>query len=126
MMYKLDDPGTYHKYLGQEEVNGVNYDKVSLTYEPSEVGKEVNDEYILYFNPTTHMVDQFMFSLPAFGVNAPILRMELDYELVDGVYIATKRRSYAPDATGKYSQNGEYTSKNIKFNNSFTMADLKI
>jgi len=126
MMYKLDDPGTSHKYMGQEEVNGINYDKVSLSYNPQEVGKEVNDAYILYFNPKTHLVDQFMFSLPALGVDKPILRMELDYEVVDGVYIATSRRAYAPNKEGEYGQMGEYTTKEIKFSNGFTMDDFKI
>jgi len=126
MMYKIDDPGAYHKYLGQEEVTGVNYDKVSLTYKPAEVGKEVNDEYILYFNPKTHMIDQFMFSLPAMGVNAPILKMELDYELIDGIYIATTRRAFAPNEKGEFNQMGEYLSKNIKFNNKFKKQDFKI
>ena len=126
MMYKINDPGTHHKYLGQEEINGINYDKVSLSYNPAEVGKEVNDDYILYFNPKTKMIDQFLFSLPAMGVNQPVLKMELDYEIVDGIYIATTRRAYAPNEKGEYGQMGEYTSKNIKFSNGFKVEDFKI
>ena len=126
MMYKLDDPGTSHKYMGQEEVNGILYDKVSLTYDPVAVGKEVNDEYILYFNPKTHLIDQFMFSVPAMGVNDPILKMELDYTKINNTYIATTRRAYAPGGDGGFTQMGEYTSENIKFNNGFTQADFKI
>lgn len=126
MMYKLDDPGTIHKYLGQEEIDGINYDKVSLTYDAAEVGKEVNDEYILYFNPKTHLIDQIFFSVPAMGLNDPILRMSFEYELIDGIYIATKRKSFAPDGEGGYVPNGEYTSKNIRFNNGFTLDDLKV
>lgn len=124
MMYKLDDPGTHHEYLGQEVVKGQNYDKVSLKYVADEVGKEVNDEYILYFNTDTHMVDLFMFSIPAFGISQPVLRMELDYEKVDGVYIATTRRAYGPNKDGGFDQMGEYISQNIKFNNSFTKQDF--
>jgi len=126
MMYKLDDPGTHHKYMGQEEVNEVMYDKVSLSYNPQEVGKEVNDAYVLYFNPKTHLVDQFMFSLPALGVDKPILRMDLDYEKIDGVYIATTRRAYAPNKEGVYGQMGEYITKDIKFSNGFKKEDFKI
>ncbi len=126
MMYKLDDPGTHHTYMGQELVNGINYDKISLTYNASEVGKEVNDEYILYFNPKTHLVDQFMFSVPAMGIDKPIIRMELDYEKIEGVYIATNRRSYAPNANGEYSQNGQYTTTNIKFKNGFSSDMMKV
>ncbi len=126
MMYKLNDPGTTHQYMGQEEVNGINYDKISLAYNPQEVGKEVNDAYILYFNPKTHMVDQFMFSIPALGIEKPILRMELDYEKIDGIYVATTRRAYAPNKEGKYGQMGEYITKEVKFSNGFKMADFKI
>lgn len=124
MMYKLGDPGTIHKYLGTEAVNGIQYDKVSLTYENT--GKAADDEYILYFNPTTHLVDQFYFSLPAMGVNQPILRMELEYEKIKGVYIATVRKGIYPNASGEYQLGGVYTSSNIKFNNGFTKADLGI
>jgi len=124
MMYKLDNPGTINKYMGTETVNGITYDKVSLTYENT--GKEADDEYILYFNPKTHLVDQFYFSLPAFGVNAPVLRMELEYEKMKGVYIATKRKGYFPNEKGEYNLSGIYTSSNIKFNNKFKKADFAL
>lgn len=126
MMYKLNDPGTIHKYLGQEQINGINYEKVSLTYNATEVGKEVNDEFILYFNPNTHLVDKFFFSLPAMGVNQPVMRMDLEYSKVDGIYVATKRKAFAPNDNGAYKQFLESTTKDIKFNNQFAVADFKI
>lgn len=126
MMYKLEDPGTIHKYLGKETIKGVSYDKVSLTYDSKVVGKEVNDEFILYFNPNTHLVDRFMFSLPAWGIQKPVLIMELDYEKIEDVHIATKRTAYAPNKSGEYSVLVQFTSKNIKFNNGFNVEDLKL
>ncbi len=126
MMYKLEDPGTIHKYLGQETVNGVKYDKVRLTYDAKLVGKEVNDEFILFFNPKTHLVDRFMFSLPAWGIKKPILIMVLDYEKIEDIHIATKRKAFAPNDSGEYFTLVEFTTKNIKFNNGFTIADLKL
>lgn len=126
MMYKLEDPGTLHRYLGQETVKGIKYDKVSLTYDSKTVDKEVNDEYILYFNPETHLIDQFMFSLPAWGITKPVLRTELDYEVIDGIYLSTKRTIYAPNETGEYFTLGEFTSKDVKFNNGFTVENLKL
>ncbi len=124
MMYKLNDPGTINKYVGTEKVNGIAYNKVSLTYENT--GKEADDEYILYFNPKTNLVDQFYFSLPAFGVNAPVLRMELEYEKIKGVYIATTRKGYFPNEKGEYSLGGVYTSSNIKFKNGFKKTDFAL
>jgi len=124
MMYKLNDPGTINKYIGTETLNGIAYDKVSLKYENT--GKAADDEYILYFNPKTHLVDLFYFSLPAMGVNQPVLRMELEYEKMKGVYIATTRKGYFPNKEGVYSLGGVYTSSKIKFKNGFKKADLAL
>jgi len=122
MIYKLEDNSTIYKYKGTQHVNGVDYEKVSLTYDNGMTQKSADDEYILYFNPKTHMLDLFYFSLPAFGVQTPILKMELTYEQIQGIYVPTRRKSYAPNPeTGEYSMNGEYTFKNVKFNNGFTV-----
>jgi len=53
--------------------------------------------------------------------------MELNYEVIDGIYVPTVRRSFAPNpATGKYSMNGEYTFKNVKFGNGFKKEDFML
>lgn len=124
MMYKLKDPGTNYKYLGTEEMNGTLYDIVSLQYNAEVTQKEKNDEYILYFNPQTHLIDLFFFSIPDWGINKPILKMTLDYELVDGLYISTIRNSYGPNEKGEYELNGTYTFKDITFNNGFKPEDF--
>ena len=124
MMYKLNDSGTIHKYLGTEKVNNIMYDKVSLTFENT--GKASDDSFILYFNPKTHLVDRFYFSLPAFGVNDPVLLMELDYEKIDGMYVSTTRRGVFPNAKGGYGLAIVFTYSNIKFNNGFTKEDLSL
>jgi len=127
MIYKLEDNSTIYKHMGTETVNGIDYDKISLTYDNGMTKKPADDEYILYFNQKTHMLDLFYFSLPAFGVQTPILRMELTYENFDGIYIPTKRKSFGPNpATGEYVMNGEYTFKNIKFNNGFKVSDFAL
>ncbi|MEP3371940.1 MAG: DUF6503 family protein [Maribacter dokdonensis] len=126
MMYKLEDPGTIYKYLGQEIVNGVNYDKVSLTYDAKVIGKKVNDEFILFFNTETHLIDRFLFSLPAWGIEEPVLIMELNYEKIEDILIATNRKVYAPNKNGEYFTLGEFISKDIKFNNGYTIEDLKL
>ncbi len=124
MMYKLQDPGTNYTYLGKETVDGINYDKVSLSYSAKVTNKEKNDDYILYFNPKTHLIDLFYFSLPDFGINKPILKMTLHYEVIDGLYLSTVRKSYGPDKNGVYQLAGEYTISNIKFNNGFKKEDF--
>ena len=125
MIYKLEDGSTIYKHLGTEDVDGVTYDKISLTYDNGMTKKAADDEYILYFNQKTHMLDLFYFSLPAFGIKDPILKMVHNYEKIDGIYIPTVRRSFAPNPeTGEYSLNGEYTFMNIKFNNGFKSSDF--
>ncbi|MDO7136324.1 hypothetical protein [Algibacter lectus] len=120
MMYKLKDDGTNYKYLGTEKVGEVTYDKVSLIYSSDITKKEQNDEYILYFNPNTHLVDQFLFSLPAMGIAKPILKMVLTYENIDGIMVSTVRKGYMP--TGESM--GVFTFSEVKFNNAFKKEDF--
>ncbi len=119
MMYKLKDPGTNYKYLGTEKVGDIIYDKVSLQYDADVTKKENNDEYILYFNPNTHLVDQFYFSLPDWGIDKPILKMTLAYEKVDGILVSTVRKGFMPNEKGEYIPIGVYTFSQIKFDNGF-------
>ncbi|OEJ99319.1 hypothetical protein A8C32_09130 [Flavivirga aquatica] len=122
MMHKLMDPGTVYKYLGTEKVNGITYDKVSLKYESSVTKKKYNDEFILYFNPKTHLIDEFYFTIAEFGFTKPEMRMTVTYNKLDGLYIPTERKSYHENGKVK----GIYTFKDIKFNNGFKAENFKI
>ena len=126
MMYKLSDPGVELSMMDTETVNGINYQKVRVHFNAKTVGKEVNDAYVLYINPKTKLVDQFLFSLPARGVNQPVILMTVKYQTINGVKVPAKRAVYQPGADGKLSTtpNLVQTSSNIKFNNGFTAADL--
>ena len=124
MMYKLKDPGTNYKYLGTKKVGDITYDKVSLKYDADITKKENNDEYILFFNPDTHLVDQFYFSLPDWGIDKPILKMTLAYEKVDGILVSTVRKGFMPSKTGDYIPIGVYTFSQITFNNGFKKEDF--
>lgn len=128
MMFKLDDPGTSHKYLGKEKMNGINYDKVAVSYNSEVTGKPQNDAYILYINPKTKLVDRFFFSLPAMGVNDPILAMQVEYTDVNGVKLPLKRYAFRPGQDGQLEEKPflVQTSTNLKFNNGFKEADLSL
>ena len=128
MNFKLEDPETIYKYIGQEEVGGVNYEKVSISYNPEKTGKEANDIYIVYVNPTTKLIDQFYFSLPAFGVNDPVILMKVKYTEIDGIQIPTTRHAFMPGKDGKYPETPSIIqlTENVKFNNGFKAEDLKI
>lgn len=124
MMYKLTDPGTIHTYLGKEEVEGVSYDKVKVTYDPAITGKAENDIYIVYINPATKIVDRFLFSLPALKVMKPVLLAKLSYQDIDGIKVITKRNMFAPTPEGTYTSLVDQTLKNVKFNNGYTLEGL--
>ncbi len=128
MMYKLSDPGVELKMMDNETVNGIDYQKIRVDFNPVTVGKKVNDAYILYLNPTTNLVDQFLFSLPVRGVNEPVILMTVEYQTINGVKVPAKRSVYQPGPDGKLSTspNLVQTSSDIKFNNGFKPADFML
>ncbi len=128
MNFKIGDPGTSYKYLGQETVDGKTYDKVTVTYDPQKTGKEANDAYILYVNPDTKLIDQFYFSLPAWGINDTVLLMKVKYTEIDGIQVPTHRYAYIPDDKGQFPQEPSLSeiSTDVKFNNGFKPEDFKI
>ncbi len=128
MFFKLDNPGVIATLRDREKMNGTNYNVVHITYDPAVTGKEANDEYILYINPKTKLVDQFYFSLPAMGVGAPVILMEVDYETINGLAIPTKRRIFQPGADGQLPPQPQLvqTLTNIKFNNGFSPEDFML
>jgi len=125
MMFKLNDPGTVLNYKGSEYRDAIKYDMLEVTYDPSVTGKEQNDIYTLYINPENHLVEQFKFSLPALGIEKPVLLAKLTYDEIDGIQVMTRRQMFSPAPEG----NGmvpmvDQVLKNIKFNNGFTAEGL--
>jgi len=121
MTFKLLDPGMTYTYEGQREVDGTTYETVRVGFEEG-VG-DVSDTYLLYINPKTWRIDQFLFTVLDFGMKEPFL-MKVDYDVVDGVMLPTKRR-YAPATwEGKLKRRGktkwtDEISVGIRFNNGF-------
>jgi len=125
MPYKLNNKATIAKYLGQEEYNGIQYDKVEVSYDPAITGKEQNDMYIIYVNPETKLIDRFYFSLPFLGVNEPVIIANYFYENIKGQMISTKRTYFMPSENG-YSEepNLIQTLTDITFDNNFSAENL--
>jgi hypothetical protein len=61
MPLKWKDPGVILTYDGEEEVGGVVYDKVHLTFDS--VGRSPGDQYWAYVNRKTHLMDRWKFKL---------------------------------------------------------------
>jgi len=124
MMFKLQDPGVNHKLLPEREVNGISYKVVEMTFGEN-IG-ETSDKYILYINPETYRIDQFLYTALGFGVKEPSL-MELEYEEINGIYLSTYRR-YAPaDWEGNLIKEAwtEQITEKVKFNNGFDLRSIQ-
>ncbi|TYA71706.1 DUF6503 family protein [Seonamhaeicola marinus] len=124
MMFKLLDPGVNHKVVPPRKVNGITYKVVEMTFGEN-VG-ESDDKYMLYINPQTYLIDQFLYTAKGFGVTDPSL-MKVKYEKIDGVFVSTYRK-YAPaDWDGNVIKDNwtEQFTRNIKFNNGFDLENIQ-
>lgn len=125
MMQKLQDPGINATHQGTENVDGVSYDKVKITFGEN-VG-DAQDTYILYFNPKSNLVDQFLFTVMDFGMKDPLL-MRVKYKDVHGVKLPTYRKYIESNWDGDIRGKGwtEEISKNIAVNNGFKKTSFTV
>jgi hypothetical protein len=92
---------------------------VKVGFEPG-VG-DVSDTYLLYVNPETWRIDQFLFTVLDFGKEEPFL-MKVEYERVDGILLPTNRRYTQSDWSGTIPRKAKWTdeiSVGIRFDNGF-------
>ena len=119
MMYKLLDPGAVHERLPNRNFAGKAYEVVQVTYEEN-VG-DAQDKFILYINPETKLIDQFLFTNMFFGAKDPRM-MFVEYETVNGLQWPAYRKYKPADWEGNIKANAnwaEQISTNIKFNIGF-------
>ncbi len=119
MMYKLLDDGIIYEKMEDQIVEGQNYHRVKITYNKG-VG-DVQDIYLLYINPQTKLVDQFLFTVMDFDVTAPFL-MTAEYEDIEGLKLMTHRKYRAANWEGEAITDlwsADIYSKDFKFNNGF-------
>jgi hypothetical protein len=60
--YKLQDPGVNLTYSGSEEVDGVRYEKLQLTFGQN-VGLTPGDRYWVYINPQSGLIERWGYVL---------------------------------------------------------------
>lgn len=119
MTFKLLDPGVTYSHEGRRKVGDVTYELVKVGFEPG-VG-DVSDTYLLYVNPETWRIDQFLFTVLDFGKEKPFL-MKVEYERVDGILLPAKRRYTQSDWSGALPRKAKWTdeiSVGIRFDNGF-------
>ena len=124
MMFKQLDPGMTYEHKDKQNVDGIEYDIVKVGFEEN-VG-DVQDTYVLYINPDTKLVDQFLFTVLDFGVTDPLL-MKIEYQTMNGVKVPAFRKYIPADWDGNIKGEDwvEYHYKNVKFNNGFTQDMFK-
>jgi len=126
MMFKLADPGVNHKILTSRKVDGITYKIVQMTFGEN-IGESSDDKYILYINPKTYRVDQFLYNATGFGITQPSI-MKVKYEKIDGIYVSTYRK-YAPADWDGNKLEGSWTeqyTKNVKFNNGYNLENINL
>ena len=118
MMFKLTDPGTRHEYEGTRTVDGVEYDVVRMTF-GEDVG-DVQDTYLLYINPRTRLVDQFLYTVMDYGRSEPSLK-KVTYREVDGLMLPVRRVATESNWDGEVLGEGwsEQIMEEIEFDNGF-------
>lgn len=125
MNFKLLDPGVRHSYEGTRRANDIDYEMVRITFEEG-IGTS-QDEFLLYLNPQTKLIDQFLFTVKALGIKSPLM-MRVKYEDISGIKLTTYRE-YAPaNWQGELTSDEGWTtqvSNDIKFNNGFTPEDFR-
>jgi len=108
-----------YAYEGCRRVGDTNYELVRVGFQDG-VG-DVADTYLVYINPNTWRIDQFLFTVLDFGKTEPLM-MKVEYERVDGVLLGTKRlyapSSWSGEMTGKPKWTEEI-SVGIRFDNGF-------
>ncbi|MEM9836978.1 MAG: hypothetical protein AAF828_10770, partial [Bacteroidota bacterium] len=127
MMHKLLDPGLIYRYGGTRTVEGVAYEIVDMTFEDG-VGV-AKDRYVLYINPYTHLVDQFLFNVMAVGREDPIM-MKFTYDTFPGgVKFPVLRQSTAAlNWEGDIAKDAKWGVRwftDFSFNNGFTQENLR-
>lgn len=127
MMYKLSDPSTISTYLGQEKIDSVTYNKIKLVFDYGQLDKKSNDEYLLYFNLDTHLVDVFMYSETNGDVlKNPKAKVFVTYKVVQGVYVPVIRKHFKPNEKGEWDIYGVFTFSDVVFDNGFVLEDFKL
>lgn len=119
MTFKLLDPGIRYTYAGRNKVGQTTYELVKITFNEG-VG-DVSDTYLLYINPKTWRVDQFLFTVLDFEKTEPAL-MVVEYERAEGLLLPTKRRYTASDWSGQVPRDAKWNdeiSVGIRFDNGF-------
>jgi hypothetical protein len=96
MPYKLRDPGVHLAYVGQESLDGADYDKLLLTFQ--QVGLTPGDRYWAYVNRTTGLMDRWAYVLEGSEAGtAPTFWLWQGWKKHGRIQLAPERVQLGPD-----------------------------
>ena len=126
MIQKMADPGLVATYGGKRMFEGIEYDLLDVTYEDG-VGV-AKDRYLLYVNPYTKLVDQFLFTVAAVGRQDPIM-MKYSYDtFAGGVKFPVVAQSRAAlNWEGELDPEAKWSARsrtNFRFNNGYNLKSI--
>ena len=92
MPYKLRDPGVSLTYDGEEELHGVAYDRLKLTFEA--VGLTPGDTYWAWINRETGLMDRWAYFLQDWEEGRePTGWQWLDWQTYGGIKLSPRRKN---------------------------------
>lgn len=126
MMQKMTDPGIVATYNGKRTYEGIEYDLLDVTFEDG-VGV-AKDRYLLYVNPYTKLVDQFLFTVAAAGRQDPIF-MKYGYDTFSGgvKFPVTGQSRAALNWEGDLDPKAKWSVRwrnDFRFNNGYTVESI--
>jgi hypothetical protein len=96
MPYKLRDPGVQLSYVGEEKIDGVDYDKLLLRFE--KVGLTPGDRYWAYINKDTHLMDRWAYVLESMEAGAaPTMWLWQGWQKFGNIMLAPTRSQVGGD-----------------------------
>jgi len=96
MPYKLRDPGVTLAWEGKEEIDGIAYDKVRLSFD--HVGLTPGDRYWVYLNPETGLVDRWAYILESYEEGRPATAWTWGgWQRYGGILLASERKQVGGD-----------------------------
>ncbi|MEM8964999.1 MAG: DUF6503 family protein [Bacteroidota bacterium] len=113
--FVLADPGINYEVLEPRQFQDQTYDVLKITYQ-SDVGDAANDEYIAYFDQTTHQMRLLLYTVtyfsqsPADRYNA---RVYEEWQTVNGLKVPLKVQSYRWENDSLGEQRGVTGYRNV-------------
>lgn len=84
--YRLNDAAVIKEYLGEEKIEGSTYHKIKITFNEEGGGEDHDDEFIYWFDQSTHLIAYLAYSYHTVG-GGMRFRKAINPRIINGVRI---------------------------------------